>query len=117
MKLLKKIAKKKIEAKERKNGFVKKWQEIKMRTFIDYTYQNEHRRKVVLNLFVNKFCPFMIHKTREDVFSRIKNYGNNQIILKKTDRTDRIQTLIETFEKKRKAILSFNMVKWRRNQY
>ena len=63
MKLLKKIAKKKIEVKERKNAFIKRWQEIKMRTFIDNTYQNEHRRKVVKDLFVNKYCPFMIHKT------------------------------------------------------
>lgn len=49
--------------------------------------------------------------------TRMKNYGNNQIILKKEDRTKRIQTVIETFEKKRKSILNFYMRKWRRNEY
>jgi hypothetical protein len=33
------------------------------------------------------------------------------------DRTDRIQKVIETFEKKRKSILNFNFRRWRRNEY
>lgn len=88
-----------------------------MRAFIYETSQNKHRRSSIDRLFTSKFCPFMIHKTLEDVMTRMKNYGNNQIILKKEDRTRRIQTVIETFEKKRKSILNFYMRKWRRNEY
>ena len=47
----------------------------------------------------------------------IKNYGNNQEVIKKSDKTNRIQFVIETFEKKRRSILSSNMIRWRRNQY
>lgn len=59
----------------------------------------------------------MIHKTLEEAFSMIQNYGNNQTILKKIDLTDRIQKVIETFEKKRKSILNFYVRRWRRNEY
>jgi hypothetical protein len=34
-----------------------------------------------------------------------------------TDRTNRIQKVIETFEKKRKSILNVNWRRWRRNEY
>ena len=39
----------------------------------------------------------MIHKTVQDIFAKIKNDGHNKVVLKKTDRTMRIQTVIETF--------------------
>ena len=84
---------------------------------MEYTHQNKYRKKSVERLFINKFCPFMIDKAKEDVLHLIKNYGFNQEVLKKSDKTNRIQTVIETFEKKRKAILSTNMIRWRRNQY
>lgn len=84
---------------------------------MEYTSQNKHRRNSVIRLFINKFSPFMIHKTLEEAFSMIQNYGNNQTILKKIDLTDRIQKVIETFEKKRKSILNFYVRRWRRNEY
>jgi hypothetical protein len=88
-----------------------------MFAFMEYTAQNKFRRQTVMRLFINKLCPFMIHKVQEEVVSKIKNYGNNQEIIKKTWRTNRIQTVIETFERRRKNILNFNMRKWKRNQY
>jgi hypothetical protein len=59
----------------------------------------------------------MIHKTHEEFLTRIKNYVNNKEVNIKTDKTSRIQTVISTFEKKRKSILNFYLRKWRRNEY
>lgn len=67
---------------------------LRMRVFYEYTSQNKHRRNTVERLFLNKFSPFMIHKVMEDVMTRIKNYGNNQKILIKEDRSNRIQQVI-----------------------
>ena len=68
-------------------------------------------------MFVNKFAPFMIHKTNEDFMAKVKNYGYYTDVVKKTDLTNRIQFVIETFEKKRKSILNFYVRKWKRNEY
>lgn len=39
----------------------------------------------------------MIHNTFEGFFTRVKNFANNQDVLKKSDLTNRIQHVIETF--------------------
>lgn len=117
MYLLKRRVTNKIDLKNRIRNFQRRWEEKRMKVFLDYTHQNKYRRQSVIKLFINKFAPFMIDKTHEDVFHLMKNYGHNQEVLKKSDKTNRIQTVIETFEKKRKAILSTNMIRWRRNQY
>jgi hypothetical protein len=49
-----------------------------MRAWINEACNLKFKRKAVEALFINKYCPFMMHKTIEDIFSRIKNYGNNQ---------------------------------------
>ena len=36
----------------------------------------------------------MIHKTLQEVFAKIKNSGHNKVVIKKTDKTMRIQTVI-----------------------
>lgn len=73
------------------------------------------KRSSFERLFVHKFCPFLKFKLFEDFFSRFKSFANKKDQDKLTDRTDRIQKVIETFEKKRKSILNVNLRRWRRN--
>ena len=61
--LLKKRVTKKIDLKNRTRKFQKKWEDLRMKCFMDYTRQNKFRRISVIKLFINKFAPFMIHKT------------------------------------------------------
>lgn len=56
-----------------------------------------------------------MHRAKEDFISRLKNYSNNKIIIDRTLRTDKLQQVIETFEKKRKDTLNIYWRKWRRN--
>jgi hypothetical protein len=68
-------------------------------------------------LFIHKFCPFLKFKLFEDFFTRIKSYANQMDQDKLSDRTLKIQKVIETFEKKRKSILNVNLRRWRRNEF
>ena len=54
---------------------------------------------------------------KENIFTTIKNYSNNQDIQKRTHRADKIIQVIETFEKKRKDALNQYWRRWRRNEY
>lgn len=47
----------------------------------------------------------------------MKNYINYTAKVKISNETNKIQKVIETFEKKRKSILNFNLRRWRRHDY
>ncbi len=61
------------------------------------TSSQKTRRSSFERLFVHKFCPFLKYKLFGEFFTRLKNYGNMRDNQKLTDRTDRIQQVIETF--------------------
>lgn len=75
------------------------------------------KRKIFDRLFIHKFCPFLQYKLFEDFFTRLKSYSNKRDNDKLADKTMRIQTVIETFEKKRKSNLNAYFRRWRRNEY
>jgi hypothetical protein len=117
IRLLKEKAYRKTIFRKRQQLFKKKWTDIRMRAFIIESSSIKKRKDNFNRLFVNKLCPFLKYKVSEDFFTRIKNYSNSKDNSKLLDRTNRIQRVIETFEKKRKSILNVNLRKWRRNQY
>lgn len=86
-----------------------------MRAFMTEALFMKIRMKSFNRLFIHKFLPFLIYKVSEEFFTRVKNYNNHKDNAQLTDRTYRIQKVIETFEKKRKSILNVNLRKWRRN--
>lgn len=47
----------------------------------------------------------------------MKNYINYTEKVKISNETHKIQKVIDTFEKKRKSILNFNLRRWRRHDY
>lgn len=86
-----------------------------MRAFMMEALFMKTRMKSFNRLFIHKFLPFLRYKISEEFFTRVKNYNNHKDNAQLTDRTNRIQKVIETFEKKRKSILNVNLRRWRRN--
>ena len=97
--------------------FRKKWMQVRMKAFFREACSIEVKQKSITRLFINKFCPFIIHQTKEGILTTIKNYANNQVIQERTRRADKIIQVIETFEKKRKDTLNQYWRRWRRNEY
>jgi len=58
------------------------------------TLEMRNMSKTFKKLFVEKYCPYLVHRTQQSFFMTVKNYNNTNIVNKKTAETKKIQKVI-----------------------
>ena len=65
-----------------------------MLAFFSYTLKMKKFKTTFKHIFVDKYCPYLVYRTKEEFLSRVKNFINTAEINLRTKNTDNIQKVI-----------------------